>query len=222
MVMFSTRDRAASQRPTNDPLMDLLAAFGPTIVRATETLRVLVAECPDRSGLTEELSRIEHEGDRIAHDVIHHLRLGSPDSWPFDVEDGYRLAGALDDVIDATDAAGDMLAVYRVEAPTDQATRMAGLLVESGAAVDEALRAFCAGGDPEEHLVRIHRLENEADRTSRDAIGSLFVEGLDPLFVIRWKDIYTAMEDAVDDCERVAHVLAGIELKRHGSAEPRR
>ncbi|MCK9247891.1 MAG: DUF47 family protein [Solirubrobacteraceae bacterium] len=217
MSLFPTRTPTVGPGSDVDPLTDLIGRFGSTIVQATATLRTLVAECPDRTGLTEELARIEHEGDRIAHDVIRHLRLGSPGPWPFDAEDGYRLTGALDDVVDATDAAGDMLAVYRVEAPTDQATRLAELLVAAGAAVDDALQAFCAGDDAEPHLVRIHRLENEADRTSRDAIGSLFVDGLDPLFVIRWKDIYTAMEDAIDDCERVAHVLAGIELKRRGA-----
>ena len=63
-------------------------------------------------------------------------------------------------------------------------------------------------------LVEIHRLENEGDRLSRDAVASLFEGGIDPMVVIRWKDIFDALEAAVDSCEKVAHILEGIALRR--------
>ncbi|MGZ4271057.1 MAG: DUF47 domain-containing protein, partial [Solirubrobacteraceae bacterium] len=80
--------------------------------------------------------------------------------------------------------------------------------------VSRALRALRTGKDMTPELVEIHRLENEGDRISRDAVASLFAGGIDPMVVIRWKDIFDALESSVDACERVAHVLEGIGLKR--------
>jgi uncharacterized protein Yka (UPF0111/DUF47 family) len=203
--------------PASDRILfDLLDEYGGTIQRATVLLRDLLHAYPEQTDLARRLVVCEHEGDRIAHDIIHRLSR-SPESRPprpFDVEDGYRLATALDDVVDDAEAAGDMLSVYRVDASTDQANQMADILVDSGEQVALALRALRAGEDLSPFLVEIHRLENDADRISRDAIGSLFELGVDPLFVIRWKDIYGALESAVDACETVAHTLEGIVLKR--------
>ena len=91
---------------------------------------------------------------------------------------------------------------------------MGEVLVGAGEQVARALRALRSGTDMTPELVEIHRLENEGDRISRDAVASLFVGGIDPMVVIRWKDIFDALESSVDACERVAHVLEGISLKR--------
>ena len=84
----------------------------------------------------------------------------------------------------------------------------------AGEQVARALQALRSGDDYGPHLVEVHRLENEADRLSRDAIASLFVAGIDPMVVIRWKDIFESLEAAIDACEHVAHVLEGIGIKR--------
>jgi uncharacterized protein Yka (UPF0111/DUF47 family) len=211
--------RRAQKSPIDRAVAVLLDDFARTIARSARLLRDLVREYPEGEGgqLLRELVAVEHEGDRIAHDLIHRLNGagGSRLNCPFDVEDGFRLATALDDVVDDAEAAGDMLAVYRVEAPTDQATQLAEILVLTADQVALALGALGTGADMGPFLVEIHRLENEGDRISRDAIASLFAEGVDPLFVIRWKDIYGALENAVDACETVAHHLEGIALK-HG------
>jgi uncharacterized protein Yka (UPF0111/DUF47 family) len=203
--------------PTIDPaITSLLTDFARTIEISTRLLRDLVVTYPEGTGVLQGLVAAEHEGDRIAHDLIHRLNGADRERLrcPFDVEDGFRLATALDDVVDDAEAAGDMLAVYRVEAPTDQATQLAEILVLSADQVALALEALCAGTDMSPFLVEINRLENEGDRISRDAIASLFEEGVDPLFVIRWKDIYGALENAIDACETVAHHLEGIGLKK--------
>jgi uncharacterized protein Yka (UPF0111/DUF47 family) len=203
--------------PTIDPaITSLLTDFARTIEISTRLLRDLVVTYPEGTGVLQGLVAAEHEGDRIAHDRIHRLNGADRERLrcPFDVEDGFRLATALDDVVDDAEAAGDMLAVYRVEAPTDQATQLAEILVLSADQVALALEALCAGTDMSPFLVEINRLENEGDRISRDAIASLFEEGVDPLFVIRWKDIYGALETAIDACETVAHHLEGIGLKK--------
>lgn len=194
-------------------LLDLLEQYGTTIQRSTVVLRELVRDYPERTELIAQLVAHEREGDRIAHDIIHRLSRGLAKE-PFEIDDGYRLATALDDIVDDAEAAADMLVVYRVEATTDQANQLAEILVGCGEQLALAIGALRAGRDLSPFLVEIHRLENEADRISRDAIASLFETGVDPLFVIRWKDIYGALENAVDACETAAHHLEGIVLKR--------
>ena len=96
----------------------------------------------------------------------------------------------------------------------EQAVEFTEVLVGAGEQIAKALRCLGTGTDLGPHLVEIHRLENEGDRLQRDGVASLFVGGIDPMVVIRWKDIFESLEAAVDACERVAHVLEGITLKQ--------
>jgi len=204
-------------RSAPDPvLLDLLGEAGRNVQRATLVLRDLLVDYPEHANLAHDLFLCEQEGDRIAHDIIHRLNGagGSRRGNPFDSADGYQLATALDDIVDFAEQTADALGIYQVEAPMDQANALADVLVGAAEQVAAALRALRTGGDLSSHLVEIHRLENEGDRLSRDAIGSLFANGIDPMVVIRWKDIFESLEASVDACERVAHVLEGITLKR--------
>ena len=98
----------------------------------------------------------------------------------------------------------------------EQAVAFAEVLVGAGEQIAQALRGLLTGIDLAPHLVEIHRLENEGDRLQRDAVASLFAGGIDPMVVIRWKDIFDSLEAAVDACESVAHLLEGITLKQSG------
>ena len=148
-------------------------------------------------------------GDRITHDIIYRMGGGRRVRAPFDAGDGYTLATAIDDVVDYTEQAAAQLDLYGVEAPMEQAVEFADVLVAAGAEILGALRCLHGGGELGPHLVEIHRLENEGDRLQRDAVISLFAGGIDPMVVIRWKDIFESLEAAVDACETVAHVLRG-------------
>jgi uncharacterized protein Yka (UPF0111/DUF47 family) len=196
-------------------MFDLLEEAGRNAQRATLLLRDLLEDYPERAHLAHDMFLCEQEGDRIAHDIIHRLNGGQTRRRPpFDSGDGYQLATALDDVVDLAEQTADTLGIYRVEAPMEQAVALADVLVGAAEQVAAALRALRTGSDLSSHLVEIHRLENEGDRQSRDAIASLFANGIDPMVVIRWKDIFESLEAAVDACERVAHILEGIVLKR--------
>jgi uncharacterized protein len=200
-----------------DPkVLDLFEEAGRNVQHFTRVLRELVAEYPERADLAEELYCCEQEGDRIAHDIIHRLNgnAGHRRSKPFDASDGYRLATAIDDIVDYAEQTGDEFGLYHVEAPMDQAAQMAEVLVACGAQIALALGALRNGSDLRPCLVEIHRLENEGDRISREALAALFQKGIDPIVVIRWKDIFEALEASIDACETVAHVLEGITLKR--------
>jgi uncharacterized protein Yka (UPF0111/DUF47 family) len=195
-------------------VLELFEQSGRTVKKATVLLRDLLADWPDRPGLAADLVDCEHEGDRLTHDIIHRLHDGRSSRKAIDALEGLQLATALDDIVDCAEQAADMLGIYAVEATMEHACLLADVLVAAGEQVSGALHALRDGGDLSSHLVEIHRLENEADRLSRDAIASLFVAGIDPMVVIRWKDIFESLEAAVDACEHVAHVLEGICIKR--------
>ena len=203
------------RRAEPDPeMLGLFEESGRNAQRAALLIRDMLAEFPEQAGLAREILLCEQEGDRIAHDILHRLAGGGRRRTALDAADIHALAGALDDVVDHAEEAADQLGLYGVEAPMEQAQQMTLVLVAASEQVAEALRALRAGGDLLPHLVEIHRLENEGDRLVRAATASLFVNGIDPMIVIRWKDIFESLEQAVDACETVAHVLEGIALKR--------
>jgi uncharacterized protein len=201
-------------RPTDTGVLDLFEESGRNVQRATLMLRDLLADYPERADLARDILLSEQEGDRITHDIIHRLNGGGNGKPPVAPGDGHLLATALDDIVDYAEQAADELSLYAVEAPMEQATLIADVLVGAGEQVAQALRCLRSGAEIAPHLVEIHRLENEGDRISRDAVASLFANGIDPMVVIRWKDIFETLEQSVDACEKVAHVLEGIFLKR--------
>ncbi len=201
-------------RSIDPALTGLVEEAGRNVERSAVLLRELFAEFPEHAALADDLSACEREGDRITHDIIHLLNRGRRVRAPFDTGDGYALATALDDIVDHTEQAAALLGLYGVEATLEQAVEFADVLVAAGAQIVIALRSLAAGQDLAAALVEIHRLENEGDRLQRDGVASLFVQGTDPMVVIRWKDIFESLEAAVDACETVAHVLEGITLKQ--------
>jgi uncharacterized protein Yka (UPF0111/DUF47 family) len=203
-------------RTTDTGVLDLFEESGRNVQRATVLLRDLLTDYPERADLARDILLSEQEGDRITHDIIHRLNGGGSGRPPMGPADGHLLATALDDIVDYAEQAADELSLYGVEAPMEQAGSMADVLVGAGEQVAQALACLRSGSELAPHLVEIHRLENEGDRLSRDAVASLFATGIDPMVVIRWKDIFETLEQSVDACEKVAHVLEGISLKRRG------
>jgi uncharacterized protein Yka (UPF0111/DUF47 family) len=203
------------RRADDRVVLELLEESGRNVQRSTLVLRDLMQDYPERSDLAREMLICEHEGDRITHDIIHALHGGAPRrKGCLATADGHALASALDDVVDFAEQTSDTMATYGIEAPMEQATTLAEVLVQAGAQVADALRCLRSGADMAPHLVEIHRLENDGDRVTRDAVGSLFVAGIDPMVVIRWKDVFASLEASVDACETVANVLEGISLTR--------
>jgi uncharacterized protein Yka (UPF0111/DUF47 family) len=201
-------------RPYDSSLMGLLEESGRNVQRAGLLLHDLLVDYPERATLAQDLKVCEQEGDRITHDIIHRLAGRGRVRAPFDATNGYALASALDDVVDHSEQAAAQLGLYGVEAPMEQAVEFTEVLVGAGEQIAQALRSLRTGADLSPHLVEIHRLENEGDRLQRDGVASLFAGGIDPMVVIRWKDIFESLEAAVDACEKVAHVLEGITLRQ--------
>jgi len=203
-------------RRADATLIALVEEAGRNVQRSGHLLRDLLAEFPEHGTLAHDLKVCEQEGDRITHDIIHRLAGPGHIRAPFGAGDGYALATALDDIVDHTEHAAAQLGLYGVEAPMEQAVEFADVLVGAGEQIARALRCLRTRTELASHLVEIHRLENEGDRLQRDAVASLFAGGIDPMVVIRWKDIFESLEAAVDACETVAHILEGITLKQRG------
>jgi len=201
-------------RGVDTVLMGLVEESSRNVQRCSLLLRDLLADYPERASLAYDLKACEHEGDRITHDIIHRLAERGRGRAPFDAGDGYALATALDDIVDHSEHVAAQLGLYGVEAPMEQALDFATVLIGAAEQIAQALRCLRTNTDLGPHLVEIHRLENEGDRLQRDGVASLFAGGIDPMVVIRWKDIFESLEAAVDACETVAHVLEGITLKR--------
>jgi predicted phosphate transport protein (TIGR00153 family) len=159
-----------------------------------------------------DIKEIEHEGDRITRDLVQ--LLNTQYVTPFDREDIYALATTLDDVVDHIDEACDLLELYGVESPTKQALEQCRILVAAVEHLATALAELKGMRGVQQELVALKNLEDEGDRVLRDAIADLFRDSrIDPLIVIRWKDIFEALEDALDAAETVANVIGNIVVK---------
>ena len=215
LVGGGTAERLAKlvgRAPDYRELYGMLETAGRNVALATALLRELMRAWPDGAEKRVELIDLEHENDAVTHDVIHHLysRL----AVPFERSDVLALASGLDDVVDFAEEAADFLGLYRVEAPMDQAIALADTLCAAGREVSAAMASIEDPTAATPHLVEIKRLENEGDRLLREGLSALFEGGVDPMVVIRWKDIFERVEDGIDACDRVAHVLRGIAVKR--------
>jgi uncharacterized protein Yka (UPF0111/DUF47 family) len=177
-------------------------------------LRELLRVFPDPSEHGEQIRAREHEGDRIAHEILRRLAERGARRAGMDVTDVQSLTMAIDDVVDHAEEAADELGRYGVEAPLEAAEALAEILHAATEQAESALRGFSSSSDISTALSEIHRLEKQADVLVRDAVSLLFAAGIDPMVVIRWKDILETLEAAVDACETVANVLEGMTLKR--------
>jgi uncharacterized protein len=197
--------------PKDRVFFALFNEAGQNSVRAARLLKDMLEEWPDERGLAREILLAEQEGDRITHDIAQ--RLNATFVTPLDREDIFGLATQLDDIVDYIEETADFMGLYQIEAPMQQALAMADVLVDSCEQLAEALERLRGFKDLDRYWIEIHRLENDGDRLYRDAVASLFANGIDPMVVIRWKDLFTVLERAIDATETAAHILEGIVIK---------
>ena len=197
--------------PRDSTFFDLFIEAGQNTVQAARLLDEMMGSWPDSGDIGREILKAEQEGDRITHDIIQ--RLNSTFVTPIDREDIYGLATQLDDVVDYTEEAADLLGLYKIEAPMEQAQALTKVLVQACEQLAEGLEHLREFSGLDRYWIEIHRLENEGDRISRDAVASLFSNGIDPMMVIRWKDVFAVLENAIDSTETAAQILEGIVIK---------
>ena len=159
----------------------------------------------------DEIKEAEHKCDFLTHEIIQ--RLHRTFVTPLDREDIHALARSLDDVMDAIDATGAIVRLYRIEKVRPDARELARIIKASADQMVVALRALERRSGVAEPAVEINRLENEADRIHQAAVRLLFDEERDPIAIIKWKEILDFLEDATDRCEDVANVVEGVIVK---------
>ena len=202
-----------ARRKTDEKLLDLLAQAGTNAAEGAITLRELVGAFPESSGLIPRMKEFETRGDRLTHKILVCLQE-TPGSAGLLPEEGFALATAVDDIVDYAEQTAQMMGVYRIEAPMEQALAMSDVLVDATGQVRDALGSFDDPSAVAAALIEINRLENEGDRLYREALAALFSGGIDPMVVIRWKDLFNWLEASIDSCEHVAHRLEGIALRQ--------
>jgi uncharacterized protein len=197
--------------PREQAFFDLFEEASGNILRGAELLERMLRTYPEHGELARDILICEQDGDRITHDIIR--RLNQTFVTPIDREDIYQLASALDDVVDYVEEVADFLGLYKIEAPMEQAQAMSRVLLDAARQVDQAMRRMRGFGDIHHFTIEIHRLENEGDRLVRESLAGLFQEGIHPIVVIRWKDIYERLEAGIDSTETVANILESIVIK---------
>lgn len=198
--------------PQNREFFKLFGRASQNAVAISRLLVELLDRFPEETGeLVRKIKDGEHEGDRLTHDLID--LLNRTFVTPFDRDDMYRLAAALDDICDHVDEAADNLGLYGVKVIPEQAKQQAHVILRSAIKLDEAVQRLEGFKNSRQQLIELRELEDEGDRLVREAVAGLFRSGQDPISIIRWKDIHEQLEAAVDACENAADVLEAILVK---------
>jgi uncharacterized protein len=201
-----------SLMPRGSGFYELFAAAGRNAHEAAQLTEIRFREVPEASVPHSSVKELEAEGDRYTRETFE--LLNTQYVTPFDREDIYGLASAVDDVVDHIDEASDLLDIYKIEAPMEQSITQCRVLVDSTAQLEHALGSLRTFRGVQDAIVEIKRLEDAGDRASRDAIASLFEdEDVSPRTIIRWKDVFESLERAIDACETAAHTVGNIVLK---------
>jgi hypothetical protein len=203
--------------PREQVFFDLFEKSAANVHLGAQKLVELMENFKDLDVRAQAIKDVEHEGDRLTHEMIE--RMNKTFITPLDREDIHELACRLDDILDLIDTAVARIALYKIKEPTPDATALARVLERSAAIIKEAiprLRRLSSKVAIDSLLkccVDIHTQENEGDRIEQHALAALFENGHDPIFVIKWKDVYQDLEAATDRCEDVANVMEAIVLK---------
>jgi len=201
-----------SLTPQKREFFDLYNQAAANVVAIADRLVALLDRFPDGADdLGREVKELEHEGDRLTHELVD--LLNRTFVTPFDRDDMYRLASALDDICDHVDEAAGRIVSYGVGQIRLQAKEQAQTIRRSAGKLADAVALLEGFQDSRSHLAELRELEDVADQILHDSVSSLFMARADPLEVIRWKDIHEDLEQAVDGCEHAAHVLESVYLK---------
>jgi uncharacterized protein len=180
-------------------------------IAIAQALLELLEEFPRGEGLLRDIKDLEHEGDRLTREVVD--LLNRTFVTPFDRDDMYELASALDDICDHIDEAAGNIAGYGVTEIRPFAKEQAQVILRSTQKLSEAVERVDGFKNADRQLNELRDLEDEGDRLNREAVSQLFKTEPDAMVVIRWKDIHEQLEEAVDACENAADVLEAILVK---------
>jgi uncharacterized protein len=203
--------RTLSFIPRERRFYDLFEQQAATIIRSAGLLEQALADVANLATCQREIKALEHQGDEITHEIV--STLNRTFVTPFDHEDIYALASGLDDILDYIEEVADTANLYGITTVPEPARELTRLLTLAVAQLEQAIGKLESGKGIDEHSAEVHRLEDVGDSTSRRAIAELFSDQHPLIEVIKLKDLYGLLEDALDRCETVANVLEGIATK---------
>lgn len=197
--------------PKQAKFFEMLKESSKLVLRGAEALKDLVENYTDVERKVKAIKEIEHEGDKIIHQIVN--SLNKTFVTPIDREDIYRLAGELDDVLDALEGISSRLLNFKIEKPTPECIQLVNIVYKATIEIEKAISDLKHFRNLNTFCVEINSLENEADQISQKMIGMLLDEESDWRKAIKWKEIYGRLETAADHCENIAVVIEAIMVK---------
>ncbi len=191
--------------PRDVRFFELFVADGENLQAAAARLAEMLESYDDLDARVAEIQRLEKRGDELDRSIT--KKLEDAFITPFDREDIHELVVRLDDVVDGIQATAETFVIYDVEKPTEAAKQLARILAAQSDQLVEALRKLDGLKDLDANLQAVHDLEHEADGLSRSAVAQLFRSGTDALEVIKWRDLYRELENAIDSAEDAAEAI---------------
>jgi hypothetical protein len=197
--------------PRETKFFEMFSQMAQNLIEGARLMKGLLENFQNVQPQISKLKDIEHRGDDMMHALM--TKLNSTFITPFDREDIHRLASAIDDVLDLLNAAGDRISVYKIGAVPPEAAKLAYVILQQSEELEKAVAGLEKQQHVLEHCVEINRLENEADRITRQAVGHLFDKERDPIQLIKIKELFEVLELATDKAEDAANVLEAVILK---------
>lgn len=197
--------------PKETKFFEMFTDMANNLTEGARLLKSILEDMRDVDARVQQLKTIEHRGDEMTHDVL--TKLNQSFITPFDREDIHKLASSLDDVLDFVYAAGERLVMYKITGITPAAAQLADVVVRQGEQLCKAVSLLDKNDNVLQYCVEINRLENEADRITRNALAQLFDIETDPIALIKKKELYEALETASDKAEDAANVIESVVVK---------
>lgn len=197
--------------PRDEKFYGLFREQAEYILDAAEKLVALFEDYRDVEKHVTEIKFVEHKGDELVHRLM--MKLNQTFITPFDREDIHELASALDDVLDLVDGVAGRLLTYKVKEVTPGARQLSKVILHGAELLLKAVTQLSKPDNILECCEQISHLEEEADRIKGECIARLFENSVDPIEIIKWKEIYEVLEGTTDKCEDAADVLEAVVLK---------
>jgi len=198
--------------PKDEKFFEMFSELVGIIVKGAEQLKEMLDHYDDPVASQKRIKEIEHQADAVTHDII--KKLNKSFVTPFDREDIYALASGLDDILDLIDASAQRFVMFHVVKPTPQSKELAFLILKSCQTLQRAVAGLGGKLEPiSACCTEVNALENEADRVWREAVSHLFDHEMNPIELIKWKEIYETLEKATDKCEDAANILESVVVK---------
>jgi predicted phosphate transport protein (TIGR00153 family) len=197
--------------PRDAKFYDMFAEIASRLTGSAKLLHEVFKDPSRLESSVAEIKRLEHEADNLTHDVID--RIDRTFVTPFDREDIHELAGALDDVVDLVDGAARRAAIFHIKEATPYGVTLTDVLMRSAQCIEDTVRQMKVPKSVSAGSRQLKLLEEEGDAIYHEALDVLFTNATDAILVLKWKELYDKVEDAIDQCEDVGNVLQSISLK---------